>query len=582
MTGLGRRRLRRAAAGALREVRPRRATLREDVLAGVPGAISSVPDGMASSVLVGVNPVYGLYASAFGPIAGGLTTSTRLMVVTTTGAAALAAGSALSGVGADDRDGSLFLLVVLAGAAMIVAGALRLGRYTRFVSHSVMIGFLTGVAVNIVLGQVPELLGVSASGGFAAAKAADALRHLGDADPATVLVGLGAVGVIVVADRTPARLVGAVLALAVPTVAVVVTGADSVARVRDQGTIPAGLPMPQLPELRLLSFELVAAALSIAAIVLVQGVGVAESAPNPSGARSSPDRDFVGQGIANLASGLFRGIPVGGSVGQTALNVSSGARSRWGAIWSGGWMLMILLVASEVVALVAMPTLAAVLVYAAVGSLRITQVSTVLRTGQIPRLAVVATFVATVFLPVPVAVGTGVALSLVLQLDRDALDLVVKQIERRADGAYVERDPPAVLPSGTVILLDVHGSLLYAGSRTLQVRLPDPAASHEAVVVLRLRGRTSLGATFFTVVSDYARRLADTGGRLYLSGVDPGVLDALRRTDRLSADGPIAAYAATDVLGESSEQAVADATVWLVRHRPSVDEDEDEDDGDER
>src|SRR6201986_5560163 len=105
-----------AAVGRwLRSVRPERAHLRADVVAGLPGAISSVPDGMAAAVLVGVNPVQGLYAAFAGPIAGGLSSSTRLMVITTTSAAALAAGSAPQGVPADQRPGALLLLTLMVG-----------------------------------------------------------------------------------------------------------------------------------------------------------------------------------------------------------------------------------------------------------------------------------------------------------------------------------------------------------------------------------------------------------------------------------------------------------------------------------
>jgi len=135
----------------LRRVAPARATVRTDLVAGLSGAISGVPDGMAASVLAGVNPVYGLYASLFGPIGGGLTASTRLMVITTTSAAAVAAGSALAGVPAADRPRALFLLTLLAGALMVLAGLAKLGRYIRFVPHSVMIGFLSGVAVDAIV-----------------------------------------------------------------------------------------------------------------------------------------------------------------------------------------------------------------------------------------------------------------------------------------------------------------------------------------------------------------------------------------------------------------------------------------------
>ena len=145
----------RGVGGWLRSVAPTRSTLKSDALAGLPCAIGSVPDGMAASVLAGVNPIHGLYASFAGPVAGGLTASTKLMVITTTSAAALAAGSALEHLSPEERPGALFLLTILAGAAMIAAGLLRLGRFTRFVSHSVMVGFLSGVAINIIAGQIP-------------------------------------------------------------------------------------------------------------------------------------------------------------------------------------------------------------------------------------------------------------------------------------------------------------------------------------------------------------------------------------------------------------------------------------------
>ena len=132
----------------LRAVRPQRPDLRADMLAALPGAISRVPDGMAAAVLAGVNPVQGLYASFAGPIAGGLSSNTRLMVITTTSAAALAAGSALQGVPPNDRPAAIPLLVIMVGIVLVAAGIVHLGRYTRFVSYSVMIGFLTGIAVN--------------------------------------------------------------------------------------------------------------------------------------------------------------------------------------------------------------------------------------------------------------------------------------------------------------------------------------------------------------------------------------------------------------------------------------------------
>ncbi len=180
-----------SALSRLRSVAPERKHLKADAMAGLPGAISSVPDGMASGILAGVNPVHGLYASFIGPIAGGCTASTRLMVITTTSAAALAAGSGIEHLSPDERSQALVLLTIVAGAFMVVAGVLRLGRYTRFVSHSVMLGFLSGIGVNIILGQLSDLTGAPAEGSINLTKAFDVITHPSAWDPASVRSGSG-------------------------------------------------------------------------------------------------------------------------------------------------------------------------------------------------------------------------------------------------------------------------------------------------------------------------------------------------------------------------------------------------------
>ncbi|HEX9624937.1 MAG TPA: SulP family inorganic anion transporter [Streptosporangiaceae bacterium] len=555
-----------AATGRwLRAVRPQRSDLRGEMLAGLPGAISSVPDGMAAAVLAGVNPVQGLYASFAGPVAGGLSSNTRLMVITTTSAAALAAGSALQGVPRGDRPAAIPLLVIMVGIALAAAGIARLGRYTRFVSYSVMIGFLTGIAVNIVCGQIADLTGAPAHGSFPLAKAISVLSHPSSIDLASLLSGLAALAILVVLTRTRVAVFSTLIALVIPTVVVVLAGADSVARVGDVGDIPGGIPIPRLPDFHYLSFSLVTGALAIAAIVLVQGAGVAEAAPNTDGSRPNPNQDIIAQGVGNLASGFFRGMPVGGSVGNTAVNVSVGGRTRWAAIWSGIWMLVILAIFSGLVAKIAMPTLGAILIFAAIGSLRPGEIASILRTGRISQVAVITTFAATLFLPVAAAVGIGVALSLMLQLNQGALDLTVVELVPLDDGRFEERPSPPALTSYHVTILDVYGSLLYAGARTLAVHLPDPGEARSPVVVLRLRRRTSLGATFTKVMADYADRLAAADGRLYLSGLEPNVKQQLHRTGQL--DEQLHAFEADPIVGESTLAAYRDAEAWIVKRR---------------
>lgn len=552
-----------------RDVRPRsREALSGDAVAGISGAISGVPDGMAASVLAGVNPVHGLYASFAGRVAGGMSSSTRLMVVTTTSAAALAAGSALEGVPADERPDALFAIAVVAGVAMVVAGMLRLGRYTRFVSHSVMTGFLTGVAVNIVLSQFDELTGVPAEGPNALAKAIDVITAPAELDGWTMATAALAIVTVLLLSRSRLAQYASIFALVVPTVIAALADAD-VLLVRDVGDIPQGLPRPSLPDIGTLSVGVVTGALAVAAIVLVQGVGVAESTPNLDGSRSTVDRDFVAQGVANVAAGAFQGMPVGGSVGQTALNARVGARDRWAGIFSGVWIVAIIALLGGVVEQVAMATLAAVLVLAAIGSIRVRQLETVWRSGVASQIALVTTFVCTLFLPIPAAVGIGVALSLLLQLNRDLMDLRIVRLVRLEDGRLEEQPAPSTLPDRSVCVLDAYGSLLYAGARTLQAKLPDPTGADRPVVVLRLRGRVSLGATVVVVLCDYAERLGAVGGRLMLAGVDPAAASVLHQAGGRRFRQSVDVFEATSIIGESLAAACQEGEAWLSRSESS-------------
>ena len=215
-------------------------------------------------------------------------------------------------------------------------------------------------------------------------------------------------------------------------------------------------------------------------------------------------------------------------------------------------MLLILALFSGVVGVVAMPTLAALLIYAAAGSLRFGQIATIWRTGLTSQIAIAATFVATLLLPVATAVGLGVVLSLLLQLNQAALDLKVVELVPHDDGRLEERPAPTRA-----------GQPLRHPPRRLRQpplrRRPHPAAPparprrhRRPAVVLRMRGRSTLGATFFTVLAGYARQLDDVGGRLYVAGIDPALMAQAERTGSIAEDGPVKLYEAGPVIGESS------------------------------
>jgi SulP family sulfate permease len=211
-----------------------------------------------------------------------------------------------------------------------------------------------------------------------------------------------------------------------------------------------------------------------------------------------------------------------------------------------------------------MPTLAAVLIFAALGSLRLGALATIWRTGRLSQIALATTFVATLFLPVAVAVGVGVALSLLLQLNQEAMDLTVVELIPRDDGRFEEQPAPKTLPSNQVTVLDVYGSLFFAGARTLQARLPEVGQAERPAVVLRLRGRTSLGATFFRILATYAEQIGAAGGRLYVSGLDSDMAALLARTVPVTAQPPERVFGATPVLGEATWAALHEARAWVV------------------
>ena len=530
---------------------------RADGAAGLTVGVGGVPGGMAASVLAGVNPVQGLYAAMAGLIVGGLTARTQLMVVATTSTAALAAGEALSGLSGDERTAALALLVVLAGGLQVGAGLLRLGRFTRFVSHSVMKAFLLGIAVLIVLRQLPEFTGADVEGDNTLDRAYDLLVHPGRIHFASLMMGLTALILVVALRRTRLRSLAALAAVLIPSVVVWALDAGGVDVV---GDVPSGLPTPQLPALSAFSLDLLTGAAALAAIVLVQGAGVAQSVPQ---ADPSPDADFRVQGYANVASGLVRGIPVGGSPGQTALNVSSGARTRWASVAAGVCVALVLLVFSGLVAHVVMPALAALLLVAALGAIDLPEAVSIWRTGTSTKVIAGTTFAATLFLPIQVAVGIGVVLSALIYLNRSAADVRVVELVHRDDGRFEERDVPSTLPGGEVTIVNVYGSVFYAGARTLAERLPRPGGERP-VVVLRLRGQTKIGATFVDVLAGYADKLAQAGGRLYLAGVDPEARASIERTRKISPQAAERIFEATPIVGESTERALEAGEAWLV------------------
>lgn len=552
------------ATSKLRRFLPTRENAPKDILASLIVGIGAVPDGMATALLANMPPINGLYATIAGPIFGGATASTQRMMVTTTSATALAAIGALSHLSGPQLFQSMFLLTVLAGIFVLVAGLLKLSSLTRFVSHSVMTGFLMGLAIQIILNQLGDFVGYQAVGANSLSKAINVITNISQWDLTTLMIGVLTLVVIIGLERTRIRTLAPLCGLIIPTVIVLLFQLNSVEQVQDISAIPRGIPMPIIPDFALITPQLVVGALAVAIIVMVQSSGVTQSTPNLDGTPSNLNRDFSAQGIANVASGLLQGIPVGGSVGDTALAKSAGARSRWGIIFAGCWMILFITLFPELVSQVVMPSLAAILILSGFSALDFNEGAWIWQTGFSSRLTIAVTFIATLIFPVYIAVMIGALLSAILYVTQVSADISLIEVVRLPGGGAEERTPPSKLPSRDIIELNVYGSLFYAGARTLEKQLPSVKGSEQPVVILHLRGVKRIGATFIDVLRDYTLEIKSAGGRLYLVGLSPSVREQLDHTHLFDKDDTVLLYTVTPRIGDSGLQASEDGRAWLV------------------
>jgi len=448
-------RIQQLRAKALR-LKPDRALLASDLVAALTFAVVNVPQAMGHALLATVNPVLGIFTLMVAVPVGAIFNSSVFMNVSTTAALSVAAGVVLVEFPPEQRGEALVVLVLLVGAIQLLAGLFRLGFLVRFVSNAVMTGFLNGVAVLIILGQLSDLTGYASAFSNRVAKAFDLLLRINQIDPWVSIIGVTTLALILLLLWLKSlRRFAFIIAIAAATVLLVVLTISSlptaaafaaVPTVGDVASIPRALPRLTLPDLSLF-LTLLLPAFSVAVIGLVQGAGVSQGTPNPDGRYPNVSRDFLGQGAANIATGLVGGIPSGGSVSGTALIMSAGARSRWANVFVGLFVAAIVLLAAPLVELVPMPALAALLIVAGFQGLRIPQAVIAWNTGRIPKVVMSVTFVATLVVPLQFAVLFGMALSIVLHVFRQSNKVVVTQWVLQPGGFPIEQPPPRRLPS---------------------------------------------------------------------------------------------------------------------------------------
>lgn len=539
----------------------KRGPLAPEIITGITNGISNVPDAMANALLAGVSPIAGLYALLAGTPVAALTASSQFMAVTVTAAMAVTVESGISAIPPVERGAAVSVMALFVGAFMVLFGLLRGGRALRFVSNAVMRGFLNGVGVLVIIGQLSNVTGFDSARPTKFGRTIDTVMRFGSWDFTTVLVTLVTVGFIVVLLRTPLRSY-AMLAPLVAMSAVVYAMNIDVLLVNGVSSIPSGLPMPGLPDFALAP-GLVIPALAVAVIALVQGGGISKTYPNPDGTFPDASRDMIGQGLGNAASSLFSGMPVGASVSSTALVATAGVRTRLPNIMVGIVVAAVLLLLGPLVEIVPLSVLGGILIVVGVRAIDVPGMLDVWNASKESAAIMAITLGSMLLVPVQYAVLLGAALSAVQYVYSSSKDVRVVVLERTTEGRWAEHEPPETLPSNAVTVVDIYGSVFYAGVELVDQLLPSVGNAVRPCLIVRMRGRSEIGSTALLMFRRYRQQISAAGGRLILAGVDSALLARLERTGLLDELGRDNVLPRTDVVFESTEAACVLGEEWL-------------------
>jgi SulP family sulfate permease len=544
----------------------RKKNVADDVRASMVLGVESVPDGLASGLLAGLNPVAGLYAYLFGAASGALFTGTAFMAVQGTGAMAIIIAD-VDLASFEDENRALVTLGVLTGIVMLLAGVFKLGSLMRFVSNSVMTGFISAVGINIVLGQVGDLTGYYSDAGNRVTRALDTIFHPGRIDGWTLIVGVVTIALILLLRRTKLGAMGMVVAIiGGSALASIFRALDhSVLLVGNVASVPNSLPAPTLPLFSAV-IPLAIPALSLAFVGLVQGAGVSAAFPNPQGA--SPDdqsKDFSGQGAGNIVAGVFQGMPVGGSMSASSLITSAGAKSRWALIYTGVVMSVVIIFFAGVVEYIAMPALAGLLMVVGAETVKPHEMVGVYKTGAVPATVMLVTFVLTLLIPLQYAVLVGVGISSILFIVGQSNKIDTRRLIVADDGGVDEVDPPTEVPAHDVVILQPYGSLFFASTPMLEAQFPMVTEdSGGSVVILRLRGKPDVGSTVIELLERYAASLNAVGSKLMIVTDSEHILDQFERTGTSDQIGAQNIYRGGTRLMATVIRAAGDAQAWVA------------------
>ena len=487
------------------------AELRADAISGLTVAVVALPLAMALGIASGASPREGLVTAI---IAGFLISAlggTRVQIGGPTGAFVVIVAGVIAAHGFD----GLILATLMAGVILIVAGYAGVGRLMRYVPMPVVTGFTAGIAVIIASSQVGDLLGLRA--GPVPAEFVDKWgaygRALSTTNWAALALGAATLALILVLRRFAPRVPSYLIAIAGATAAAAPLNLP-VDTVGDRfPSMPTGMPVPHAPKLSLpMLRDVMPSAFVIAFLAGIEALLSATVADGMTGRRHRSGQELVANGVANIGSALFAGLPATGAIARTATNIRAGARSPMAGIFHAVFLLVFILVAGRWLALVPMTALAAVLLMVAWGMSEYDRFVALVRTDAGERGVLILTFLLTVFVDLTVAIGVGVTLAALLFMMRmsETAGLVALDPEEEPELRDKLPDGVEVLRFTGPIFFGVASEMLEALRR---------AGQRPRAIVLRMEEVPYVDATGANALATFTRQASHAGTEVWLSGL---------------------------------------------------------------
>jgi len=498
-----------------------------DAVAGLTVAIVALPLSMALAIASGASPDKGLITAVIAGFLISFLGGSRVQVGGPTGAFVVVVFNVIAQHGYD----GLLIATFMAGLILIAAGAFKIGRLIKFIPHPVVTGFTAGIAVIIASSQVKDFLGLTLEEvpseflpKWQAYFGAMSTVHM-----ATLLVGLGAFFVIIALKRFAPKLPGFLIALVLASIVVALLKlpVDTIGtRFPD---MPATMPMPSLPVVTWARVaELLPSAFTIAFLAGIEALLSAVVADGMTGTRHRSNQELIGQGIANLGSVLFGGLPATGAIARTATNIKAGAKTPVAGMMHALFILLFILFGSGLMAYVPMAALAAILFVVAWGMGEIDRFIALLRMPNSDRAVLLLTFGLTVLVDLTVAIGVGVTLASLLFMARmsETVQLDNGNAPDRDDDLddLSQRDD---LPPG-VEVFRINGPVFFGVAGELLDAMRKIGRTPK-VIILRMRLVPMLDASGVTMIEEFIEQARVSGAKIILSGVQPQPQEMLGR-----------------------------------------------------